>query len=142
LTVSIWQSDSFDLVETSLLPFIGGVFFAICVIIVGIFGLNSYLKQETETVQKKKNRFLLALGIFIIAFFLFLIIDYLVFLFDNSIPKDYAEALYNIAVTYNSSTAGIDEISDTAFGITNSLITLIMGFIGCMISIPFLKKMS
>ena len=83
--------------------------------------------------------FLLIFSVFIIGYFIFLIIDYFVFLFDMSIPNDYAKAISEIAEKYNGPKEGIDDISNTPYGLSNSLLTFIMGLFGGLLSI-FLKK--
>lgn len=140
ITLLYWQRDGLDLLEISFMSILAGLFLLICIIPINIIMLNKNIKEVLINKEKSSKRIYQILISFLIGFIIFLIIDYVYFLLDSSIPAKFAESLRKIAEKNGDSIQGMDDFANLPFGLQNGILTFIFGLIGTFISLPFIKK--
>lgn len=141
-TVILWKRDGFDLLETSLMSMLSGIYFLVITIIANIISLNKYIRSSIKNNMAPIKRFFQVLIVLGVSFLIFLIFDTVFFLIDNSISKDYANALVELAEKSGSSldTNTLENFAKLPFALQNGIVTFILAFIGSMISLLFVKK--
>ncbi|RTY94831.1 hypothetical protein EKM05_05825 [Flavobacterium sp. GSP27] len=140
ITLLYWQRDGLDLLEISFMSILAGFFLFMCIIPINIIMLNKNIKEVLKNKEKSSKRIYQILLSFLIGFIIFLIIDYVYFLFDSSIPAKFAESLRKMAEKNGDSVLGMDDFANLPFGVQNGILTFIFGLIGAFISLPFIKK--
>ena len=136
-----WNSDGLGLLEFSFLPLIAGFFLFFTVLILNIIYLNKIIKNSFRVSENQRfNKYIMLSIVLVTSVFTYTIIDFLVFLFDDSLPKEYAKGLIEFLRKNGSPTEGMEEFSNLSFGIQNLISNLVSSFIACLLSIPFIKK--
>jgi hypothetical protein len=131
-SVMYWHRDGFDEIELILVSIIAGLFFFFFTL------LFNYIVLKPNLIKKKKaslKRRYLLLAIPLIAFAVYFIMDYFLFLVDESIPSDYLSFLNSLSTDTNDK---LTEVYPLAF--LNSVVTLFFGFLGSLFSLSFIKK--
>ena len=139
-TIFLWHINGFDTMELSLMSIISGIYFFIIVIVSNIFYLNKGIKNCNLNSIKYMKRIYQVLLTLIISYLTYLILDYVFFLIDDSMSRDFAIGLKNFAESNNKNLDGIDEFVNLSFGIQNSIVTFVFGLLGSLISLIFITK--
>ncbi len=139
-TLIFWNRNGFDWLEISLMTMLAGLYFFIVIIPANVFMLNRYTRSMLENGEQPIGRFYQVLIVVAVAIGMYLTIDSLMFLVDDTIPVAFGEALKQMAVDNGRTIAGMDEFATLPFGVQNGILTLLFGLVGALISLPFLKK--
>ncbi|MBA3986231.1 MAG: hypothetical protein H0X63_06600 [Flavobacteriales bacterium] len=139
-TVSYWQKDGLSLFEISFMAIIGGIYFFIVTLFTSIIGLNSYIRSCLVRDIIPLRRIIQISIFFFLSFLIFIVLDTLLFLIDDSISIDYAKSLAEIAKANNQEMEGLEDFKNFPFSIQNGITTLIFGFLGSLLSLAFLRK--
>lgn len=110
------------------------------IIISSVVGINSKNKNLTNNNIKPISKIYSVLIVFGFSLITFVIVDCFSFIIDDSISKDYAQTLLNMAAENEESLEGAELFASLPFSIQNFLSTFILGFIGSLISLLFIRK--
>lgn len=131
-TTFYWQQQGFNDATIILLSIIGGVYLFISTLLIHYFYTNYILKKEN--FKNFKRRYSIPL-ILIISMLTYLLVDSLIFLFDNSLSQEFQELLNAMTRDENSM---LNELYP--FGILNSVVTLLFGLFSSFLSLFIIKK--
>ncbi len=140
ITISYWQRDGFDFLEIALMTIMAGLFLFISILPSNTYFLNKGIRNAIKAdsfVIKRIYQVLLSL---IIAMIVFLILDAIFFIIDDSISQDYANMLKEMAERNGDTLPGFDDFASLPFGIQNAILTFIIGLLGSLVSLAFVKK--
>ena len=140
ITISYWQRDGFDFLEIALMTIMAGLFLFISTLSSNIYFLNNGIRNALKadsSVIKRTYQVLLSL---IIAMLVFLMLDAIFFITDDSIAQDYAYMLKEMAENNGDTLPGFNDYASLPFGIQNAILTFIIGLLGSLISLAFVKK--
>tara|TARA_B100001059_G_C17722285_1_gene521405 strand:- start:315 stop:839 length:525 start_codon:yes stop_codon:yes gene_type:complete len=140
ITISYWQRDGFDFLEIALMTIMAGLFLFISTLSSNIYFLNNGIRNALKadsSVIKRTYQVLLSL---IIAMLVFLMLDAIFFITDDSIAQDYAYMLKEMTENNGDTLPGFDDYASLPFGIQNAILTFIIGLLGSLISLAFVKK--
>ena len=140
ITISYWQRDGFDFLEIALMTIMAGIFLFISTLSSNIYFLNNGIRNALKadsSVIKRTYQVLLSL---IIAMLVFLMLDAIFFITDDSIAQDYAYMLKEMTENNGDTLPGFDDYASLPFGIQNAILTFIIGLLGSLISLAFVKK--
>lgn len=140
ITILYWQRDGFDFLEIALMTIIAGVFLFISVLMSNIYFLNKGIRNAIKTDSSIIKRIYQVLLSLIIATIIFIILDAAFFIIDDSISQDYASMLKEMAERNGDTLAGFDDFASLPSGIQNAISTFIIGFLGSLVSLIFVKK--
>jgi|GEM_PF-1957161 len=140
LTILYWKRDGFDFLEISFMSIIAGIYLFIIIIPMNIIFLNRGIRYGLKNdlpILKRVYQVLLSL---IIGMAVFLLLDSIYFLVDNSISKDFAQSLKEMSEANGRQLAGIEEFASLPFGVQNGILTFVLGLLGSFISLAFIKR--
>lgn len=131
ITILYWQGNGLNDVELTLMSVLAGFILLLSQIIVNI---TVNRKRGFKTGESFKKRYIVLI-VFSVSFVTYITLDSLYFLYDDSLSLDY------ISFLNDSITSAADKVIDVyPFGLFNSFVTVIIGFIGTGISAFLIKK--
>jgi len=140
ITISYWQRDGFDFLEIALMTIMAGLFLFISTLSSNIYFLNNGIRNALKADSSVIKRIYQVLLSLIIAMLVFLMLDAIFFITDDSIAQDYAYMLKEMAENNGDTLPGFDDYASLPFGIQNVILTFIIGLLGSLISLAFVKK--
>ena len=138
MVLMYWQSNGFTEVEFILMSVISGVFLFIFSLFFNYTFLKPNLlkrfKKRSELSRRRSNVVLVSL---LVACITYLLMDYILFLVDASIPKDYLAFINNLESNVENRIQ-----NSYPLGLVNFITTLIFGIFAAIISLFFIKKVN
>lgn len=141
LTTFSLQMDKMSIIKISFLPLIFGFYYFFTFIISSVISLNKINSITHKNREKQPNKLKQILFIAVVSFALYYILDSIVFFFDDSLSKDYANGI--LSITENPTEKDITEIENLSklpFCIQNSFLNIISFFFSILFSYIFVKK--
>ena len=131
---SLWQGNGLSEIELILMSVLPGALIFITIIIVNYLILNPWLLKNYEKENKFLKRRYIILGIFVFSILFHVISDSIIYLVDDSISRDYVEFINSLG------SSDVKAIDVYPFSMINFIVTIILGLIGSVISIPFIRR--
>lgn len=140
LTTTLWQNDGISMGEGIMLPFIGGLYLFLSIIIINIVGINKVRKVAIKNNEQPIKKLYQVLIIVVITVFTYTLFDSIYFLFDNSLSRDYAKSLEALLQSTGEKTDDIKDFDKLPFSVQNIFSSIFSAILTGLISLPFIKK--
>jgi hypothetical protein len=140
LTTTIWQNNGISMGEILMLPFVGGFFLFLSILIINIIGINKVRKLVIINKEQPINKFSQVLIVISMSIFIYTILDLVYFLFDNSLSKDYTSSLVYLLQSSGEESVDMKNFEKLPFSIQNLFSNLFSAIFAGLISLLFIKK--
>jgi hypothetical protein len=135
LITFLLQMNGLSLLEVFILPFISGI-----ILFFGLFIANFIVIKRIKAdinFSLTENKFIHVLLIFFFTLIIYILLDSILYLIDDSLSKEYASAIYKFSDPGDIETQ--EGLENLPFSIQNLIVTIFFGLFSMICTLPFIN---
>jgi hypothetical protein len=140
ITTTFWQSEGISVGETIMLPLVGGFYLFFTILTVNIIGINKIRRVSIKKNELTFKKLYQVLIILMFSVLIYTLLDFIYFLLDDSLSKDYANSLEALMKSTGEKTDDFKDFEKLPFSIQNIFSSLFSSIVAGIISLAFIKN--
>lgn len=135
LITFLLQMNGLSLLEVFILPFISGI-----ILFFGLFFANFIVikrMKKNKNFNLTKNKFIHVLLIFFFTLIMYILLDSILYLIDDSLSKEYASAINKFSDPGDIEAQ--EGLKNLPFSIQNLIVTIFFGLFSVICTLPFIN---